>query len=74
MKTVYVKAKSDKGGKLQIHADSLDGAVIAEVNIPTSTEWNLVSAHVSSFKSGIHNLFVTLKDESNVAVDWILFK
>ena len=44
MKTVYVKARSDKGGTLQIHLDGLDGAVIAEVNVPESTDWKLVSA------------------------------
>jgi hypothetical protein len=73
MKTVYVKARSDKGEALQIHPDGLDGAVIAEVNVPKSAEWNLVSAPVSSFKAGIHNLFVTLKEQTDVAVNWVHF-
>ena len=69
IKTVYVKARSDNGGAFQIHLDASDGAVIAEVNVPKSTAWERRSATLTSFKGGIHNLFITPKERGGVAVD-----
>ena len=74
MKTAYVKAKSAESGILQIHLDGLNGAVVAEVKVPKSTEWKPISTPVSSFKAGIHNIFVTPKDGGNTEVDWIRFE
>ena len=33
-----------------------------------------IKALVPSFKPGVHNLFVTLEDGSNVEVDWLSFE
>ena len=74
IKMVYVNARSDKGGTLQIHLDGLNGTVIAEVTVPKSTGWKLASAPVSSIKTGVRHLFVTPKEQNSVAVDWITFQ
>jgi len=74
LKSVQVKAFSEKGSIFQIRLDKADGPVIAEVKVPKGTNWNTVEAKVSKFESGIHNLIVVPKDENQVEIDWIQFK
>ncbi len=74
IKSVNINVESNTGGVLQIRLDNIHGAVIAEVKIPKASEWKPIKASLSSSKPGIHNLFVTLKDDSNVEVDWISFE
>jgi hypothetical protein len=71
--SVEVKAKSVTGGTIQIHADKIDGPVVAEVTIPKGNELKAIEAKVSKSQKGVHNLFVVLKD-SPVEVDWVKFK
>jgi len=74
LKSVQVKAFSEKGSIFQIRLDKANGPVIAEVKVPKGTNWNTVEAKVSKFESGIHNLIVVQKDENQVEIDWIQFK
>ena len=73
-KTVQVKAASNTGGTLQIHLQDINGPVIAEIKVPKTDDWKVVNAPVSSFHPGIQNLFVTLKENAAVEVDWIRFQ
>jgi len=73
LKTVQVKALSENGSTLQIRLDKVDGLVIAEVKIPKGKSWNTVEAKVSKFQSGIHHLFLVMKD-TPVEIDWVSFK
>ena len=74
LKSVQLKALSEKGSMLQIRLDKADGLVIAEVSVPKGANWNMVEAKISKYPSGIHNLVVTLRDENRVEVDWVQFK
>ena len=74
LKTVVVNAMSETGGTVQIRRGSIDGFVVAEVNIPKSTEWKTVKTTVPKFTTGVQNLFVMLKDDKTVTVDWIKFE
>jgi len=74
LKTVQVKAFSEKGSTLQIRLDKSDGPVIAEVKVPKGTSWKTSETKVSKFQFGICNLVVMLKDENRVEIDWIQFK
>jgi hypothetical protein len=73
LKTVSVNAQSETGGALQIHTGSVDGPVVAEVNIPKSTEWKVTKTAVVKLPKGVQNLFVVLKDNKELAIDWIQF-
>ena len=74
LKTVQVKAMSEKGSNLQIRLDKADGPMIAEVKVPKGKSWNTSEAKVSKFQSGIHHLIVVLKDENQAEVDWLKFQ
>jgi hypothetical protein len=65
---------SNSGGTLQLRLDKPDGPAIAETKIPKGTEWKIIKASLTSFKPGVHNLIVSLKDNSDVEVDWISFE
>jgi len=74
LKTVLINAISSTGGTLQIRTGSAKGRIVAEVQIPKSSEWKLVKGRVIKFPNGIQNLFVTLKNDKQVEVDWIRFE
>jgi len=74
LKTVLINAIAGTGGTLQIRTGSAKGTVVAEVQIPKSGEWKLAKGAVVKFPTGVQNLFVTLKDNQQVVVDWIRFE
>ena len=74
LKKLHVKALAENGSTLQIRLDKADGAVIAEVKVPKGTSWNTVEAKVSKIHSGIHHLFVVLKDGNRTEIDWVKFQ
>ena len=74
LKTITIKASSEKGGILQVCTKGKDKKVLAEVNIPAETKWNEIKAPLLKFESGIQNLQVIAKSDSPIEVDWVLFQ
>jgi hypothetical protein len=74
LKNVLVNACSEAGGVLQIHTQSINGPVIAEIKIPKSSDWKIVKLRVKRFTPGVQNLFVVSKNDDPVEVDWIKFE
>ena len=73
MKKVQVKAASKNGGAIEIRLDKADGPVVAEVDIPKSSNWKTVDAKVSKIDAGNHDLLVVSKDSNPVEIDWVQF-
>jgi hypothetical protein len=73
-KSVNLRASSKTGGTLELRLDTVDGPVIARVEIPKCNEWSIVNSHVSELRSEIHNLTVLLADGNAVEIDWISFE
>ena len=73
LKSVRVNASSPAGGIIHIRLDNPDGLLLAEIEIPESTALRTVDAKLKKYKKGIHNLFVVLKDENPVNIDWVQF-
>lgn len=73
LRTIQVRALSEKGATLEIRLDKTDGPVVAKIKVPKSADWNAVEAKVSKFQAGIHNLIVVLKD-SPIEIDWVQFQ
>jgi beta-xylosidase len=71
---VSVNASSSTGGNIEIRIDKIDGPLVARIEIPNNTAWDVVSAPLSESPIGIHPLFVILKNEKNVEIDWIKFE
>lgn len=70
---VKARVLSASGETLQIRIDGADGTVIAEVKVPKGNQWMEIEAPVRSGKSGIHDLYVSLKGNNEVAIDWLSF-
>lgn len=70
---VKARVLSASGGTLQIRIDGADGTDIAEVKVPKGNQWMEIEAPVRSGKSGIHDLYVSLKGNNEVAIDWLSF-
>jgi len=74
LKNITVRASSETGGTLQFRINSINGPIVAEVKIPRSSDWQDIKAAVTKSEPGIHNLFVMLKDNSNIEIDWVSFE
>ncbi len=74
LKSVNIKTLANTGGILEVRLDHPDSPVIAQIKIPKTSEWKTIKTTLSSFSPGIHNLFLSLKENSDVEVDWISFK
>ena len=72
--SVSTRASSETGGVVEIRIDAADGLLLAEVNIANNKAWNMAKANLSESPTGIHDLFVILKDNKNVEIDWIKFE
>jgi arabinoxylan arabinofuranohydrolase len=74
--SVEVSVASLYGGKIEIHADKIDGPIIGTIDVSTSGEgdiWKNVSAPVKDIK-GIHNLFFVFRGEKDLFnFDWWKF-
>jgi len=73
-KTAMIRASSETGSKLEVRVNSVNGPIIAELNVPKSKEWKMISSPVLKFEAGVHDLFVVAKSDQRVEVDWINFK
>jgi hypothetical protein len=74
LKSVRVNASSKTGGTLQIRIDKKGGPLLAEMKIPQGTGFNSIDTRLLKYQKGVHNLYVSLKDDSKVEIDWISFK
>lgn len=74
--TVDVCVASLRGGKIEIHADKIDGPILGVINIATSGEgdnWKTISTPVKNIK-GVHDLFFVFKGEKDLFnLDWWKF-
>lgn len=74
MKKVVVKARSEKGGAVQIRLNKVDGPILGEIKISDSTVWSTFEAKVSNLPKGVENLVVVSNDANLVEVDWVRFE
>jgi hypothetical protein len=72
-KMIEIRALSYTGGTLLVKLDNINGTVLAEIDIPKSESWIAVLSPILYNMQGIHNLFVILKKDSPVEIDWIRF-
>jgi len=73
-KSVVVKAVSKTGGSIQVHLNSVNGPVVATVNVPKGNDWQTVKVSAAKLKSGVQNLVVSSANNNSVDVDWIRFE
>jgi arabinoxylan arabinofuranohydrolase len=72
---VLLRVLSFAGAVVQVRVDARDGPVIAEAEVPGGGEgWRVVTAPVVHPIPGIHHLFISLKDDKRVQLDWLRFE
>lgn len=74
LKTISVKAISEAGAILQIRTKSVNGTLVAELNIAKSNDWEITKAPLLKSPFGIQNIFVVSKDGKPIEADWISFE
>ena len=74
LKTITIKAWSEKGGILQVCTKGTDRKILAEVTIPAGAKWDEIKAPLLKLESGIQNLQVITKGDNLIEVDWVLFQ
>jgi len=71
---VKARVTSDNGGTLQIRINGTNGPVISEIKVPKTDKWTNIESSVHSAPTGIHDLYVSLKGNGKVEIDWISFQ
>ncbi|HBQ59677.1 MAG TPA: alpha-N-arabinofuranosidase, partial [Balneolaceae bacterium] len=74
LEQVQARAKSGDGGTVLLKLNSIDGPVIAEIELPGNGSWSITETILGSFEPGVQDIFVELKDGGSVEIDWIRFK
>jgi hypothetical protein len=71
LNSISIQACSQTGSTIDIRIDEMDGPLIAQVDIPENTDWDVVSSKLLEIPDGIHDLFVISKKAANIEIDWI---
>jgi hypothetical protein len=74
IKSVTIRTASKTGGSIDILLDKVDGPLLAQIKIGITADWNLLKSRLKNIPSGIHNIVVMLKGNTNVDIDWISFE
>lgn len=74
LKAVSVRALSRASGSLQIHADGVNGPLLAEVKINSNADWTNIRGVVTKNVAGVHHVVAVWKGEGLLEVDWIKFE
>jgi hypothetical protein len=74
-RSVQIMVASGSGGILQLRSNSTTGPVLAELPVPVSASWKVITANLSGIRpKGAQHLFITQKGAGEMEVDWITFK
>lgn len=73
-KSISARIHAPAGGKIQIRLESINGPVLAELNVLKNQEWSTMKASLKKLKGGIHNLVAVSTDIGLVEIDWIKFE
>lgn len=68
---VYLRVRSETGGKLLLYADSVRGTGIAEMNIQPMQNWKTIRVPLRAMLFNIHNLIVLQKTVGKIEIDWL---
>ena len=71
---VTIKACSETGGIVNILKNDVNGPMITQVEIPKKSNMSVINLKTKLNISGLNNLVILLKDNSNVEIDWIKFE
>jgi hypothetical protein len=74
LSSIHVKTASSSGGLIEIRLDKIDGPLAAKIEIDKTTGWKVINSTLANIPSGVHNLVVVLKENSNIELDWICFE
>jgi len=74
LKSVRINAESDNGGTIEIRIDRDSGPLLTTAKIAKSPDWHLQKSALLRKVSGKHDLFIILKGQNPVSVDWVRFE
>jgi hypothetical protein len=73
-KTIQLNAISDDDAIIEIRTGQKNGPLIATVKLAKSYSWKISTSALSKRISGKYNLFILLKSNTPVSIDWIRFE
>jgi GH43 family beta-xylosidase len=74
LKKIQMKARSEKGGTMQIRLNKPDGPLLGEVKIPAGTEFAIVTAKAGTLPQGVQNIVVLSTNANIKEIDWVKFE
>ncbi|MCJ8208602.1 family 43 glycosylhydrolase [Mucilaginibacter sp. RS28] len=72
--TLKVSSNQKNQAIVELYADKMGGAPLATIELKEDTDWQITAAKLNARLKGTHDLFLVLKGEGPVAIDWIKFE
>ena len=73
-KIIKINGLAKKKCTFTVRVDHLNGPIVAQVNIPASINWDIISSSLKEIPTGIHDIFITMNNAAEVNIDWISFE
>lgn len=73
-KGIKVMVASKQGGTVQFRTGSPSGPILSEIVVPRNTLWRVIQKKMVLPKTGIQQLFLTMKGTGDVEIDWLNFE
>ncbi|MDD3431420.1 MAG: family 43 glycosylhydrolase [Bacteroidales bacterium] len=73
-KSLQIRAQAQQGGSLELRLNSPEGPLLASLALQAGSDWENYSFKIKKTRPGIVNLFVLLRSESEVEIDWLKFQ
>jgi len=73
-KKIKARVYAERGGKLEVRLGGANGTVISEIEVPRHFDWIVIDSPVKGNPTGVQHLWVSLKGNNKVEIDWINFE
>lgn len=74
LKSCQIRLKAEAGGRLQLRLDSVDGPVLADIQISAVGNWQLLNDSLTDFYPGVHPIVLVNRSDQQLEVDWLQFE
>jgi len=74
LSSLQLKILSNDRNILIVKYDNSNGPLIAKIKIPKTKNWSVITSDIKNYKPGIHNIYIELKKDKDLEIDWIKFQ
>ena len=71
---IVINALAQNASIIELRADRVDGPLIGKAVLSTAGDWKVTTSAGVKIPTGIHDLFIVSKTNTEVSIDWVRFE